>query len=118
MMANPNVRVPPTTEGLINLTHTVNLTNPAKPANTTNPVDPAMMMNFNDQPLSPRTDPPATPRTEGHVNTEQPLQSAVRTVPRYYAGEIGLGIGKPTIGKPQVDLGENIKLARLKEVVG
>uniref|UniRef100_A0A803P1P7 Uncharacterized protein n=1 Tax=Cannabis sativa TaxID=3483 RepID=A0A803P1P7_CANSA len=30
----------------------------------------------------------------------------------------GHGIGDPTIGKPRLDLGDDIELARLREVVG
>uniref|UniRef100_A0A803Q1P6 Reverse transcriptase zinc-binding domain-containing protein n=1 Tax=Cannabis sativa TaxID=3483 RepID=A0A803Q1P6_CANSA len=65
--------------------------------NTTSPVDPANSADPNEQPLTPRVDPPRAPRTEG---------------------EIGPRIGELAIGEHYVDLGEDIELAMLRKVVG
>uniref|UniRef100_A0A803NKJ7 Uncharacterized protein n=1 Tax=Cannabis sativa TaxID=3483 RepID=A0A803NKJ7_CANSA len=73
MTADPNIQIPPTTEGLNDLTHIVTLTNLANPSNTTNLVNPTNSVNPNDRPLPPKIDPPTEPRTEGPVNMEQPL---------------------------------------------
>uniref|UniRef100_A0A803P4M4 Uncharacterized protein n=1 Tax=Cannabis sativa TaxID=3483 RepID=A0A803P4M4_CANSA len=37
---------------------------------------------------------------------------------KYYTGETRQGIGEPVTGEPHVDLGEDIKLVRLRKVVG
>uniref|UniRef100_A0A803PTM4 Uncharacterized protein n=1 Tax=Cannabis sativa TaxID=3483 RepID=A0A803PTM4_CANSA len=93
------------------LTGTTNLTTTTSQVDTINSVD------LNDQPLQPREDPPLAPRTEGMTNVEQPPSTMTGSSPRYYASETERGIGKPAIGEPHVDLGEDLELARLKEAV-
>uniref|UniRef100_A0A803P5Z8 Uncharacterized protein n=1 Tax=Cannabis sativa TaxID=3483 RepID=A0A803P5Z8_CANSA len=82
MRTDPNVHVPPTTEGPTNMTNTVNPTNPddlANLANTTNPVDPANPLNLNNQPLPPRIDPSTTPQTQEDIELSR-LREAVGQV--------------------------------------
>uniref|UniRef100_A0A803PAF1 Uncharacterized protein n=1 Tax=Cannabis sativa TaxID=3483 RepID=A0A803PAF1_CANSA len=120
MTANPNIRVLATTFISTNLTDVANPTNPARTTNlttTTCQVDTADTVGPNGQPLSPSVDPPLAPCTEGLANVEQPLGTATNSSSQYYAGEPGPGIGEPAIGEPHVDLGEDLKLARLREVV-
>uniref|UniRef100_A0A803NIS2 Uncharacterized protein n=1 Tax=Cannabis sativa TaxID=3483 RepID=A0A803NIS2_CANSA len=119
MTVDPNVHVPATTRVSTNPTDVANPANPANPTGLTkstiitSPVDPANLVDPNEQPLLPRVDPPLAPQTEGFANVEQPPCTTSDSIPRYYAGKIGLGIGEP-----HVDLGEDFEFARLREAVG
>uniref|UniRef100_A0A803PIJ8 Uncharacterized protein n=1 Tax=Cannabis sativa TaxID=3483 RepID=A0A803PIJ8_CANSA len=67
------------------------------------PQDPMMAdpnPNPDEQPFLPKADLPTTPQMEDLINSEQPLWSRIKISPQYYAGEIGLGIGKPAISEP------------------
>uniref|UniRef100_A0A803QE51 Uncharacterized protein n=1 Tax=Cannabis sativa TaxID=3483 RepID=A0A803QE51_CANSA len=51
------------------------------------------------------------------ANMEQPSSPMTRFGPQYYAGETGPRIGEQTIGEPYIDLGEDLELAKVREVV-
>uniref|UniRef100_A0A803PIK1 Uncharacterized protein n=1 Tax=Cannabis sativa TaxID=3483 RepID=A0A803PIK1_CANSA len=101
----------------------MDVANPTNPASTTNltntngQVDPNNLADPNDQPLSPRENPPLAPHTKSLTNVERPSGTITEPGPRYYVGETGPKIGEPAIGKPHVDLGEDFELAKLKKGV-
>uniref|UniRef100_A0A803PSJ7 Uncharacterized protein n=1 Tax=Cannabis sativa TaxID=3483 RepID=A0A803PSJ7_CANSA len=108
-------RIPMNTADVVNpvaIIGTISLATTACQSNTNIPVD------LNSRPLPPREDPPLVSPTEGRTHGRQPLGTIIGSRLRYYAGEIGPGVGQPTIGEPHLDLGEDLKLARLREAVG
>uniref|UniRef100_A0A803QHT1 Uncharacterized protein n=1 Tax=Cannabis sativa TaxID=3483 RepID=A0A803QHT1_CANSA len=70
------------------------------------------ILDLNNEPMPPKEDPPLEPPIEGRTHMEQPPGTTTGPSPWYYAKEIG-----PRIGKPHVDLGEDLELARLREVL-
>uniref|UniRef100_A0A803P4W0 Uncharacterized protein n=1 Tax=Cannabis sativa TaxID=3483 RepID=A0A803P4W0_CANSA len=91
----------------VTITGTINLDTTVGKTDLSTLVDPSGTL------VPPGLDPPLAPPTEGRTQRRQPFRITTRFELQFYDGGAG-----PGVGEPHLDLGEDLQVARLREVVG